>query len=169
VVFGDPEFGEQVMAAVRQAVFGQAWKPEFAAEIRAMRERLEASRGPRDVKRGPGGQVDIEILVQALVLRFGGDRSEIARPNTWQALDALREAGLIDVADHAALRESYDFLRQVESRLRIMTNRTLDEYPDDPDELAKLARRLGFESAELFQAQLERHTKRTRELFRKYI
>lgn len=169
VVFGDPEFGEQVMAAVRQAVFGPGWKPEFAAEIRSMRERLESSRGPRDVKRGPGGQVDIEFLVQAMGLRCGGQHPEIARPNTWEALDALRDAGLIDATDHAALRESYDFLRQVESRLRIMTNRTLDEYPDDPDELAKLARRLGFESAEQFQAELERHTSRTRELFRKYI
>jgi glutamate-ammonia-ligase adenylyltransferase len=134
-----------------------------------MRERLESSRGPRDVKRGPGGQVDIEFLVQALVLRFGGEHPEIARPNTWQALDALKAAGLIDPADHAALRESYDFLRQVESRLRIMTNRTLDEYPDDPDEMAKLARRLGFDSADQFQAELERHTTRTRELFRKHI
>lgn len=169
VVFGDAEFAAQVMDMVRQAAFQPGWKPQFAAEIRSMRERLEASRGPRDVKRGPGGQVDIEFLVQTFQLRYGAEHPQIREPNTWQALDALRAANFLSEADYAALRDSYDFLRQVESRLRIMTNRALDECPDDREESAKLARRLGFESAAEFQAELERQTTRTRQLFQKLI
>jgi len=79
----------------------------------------------------------------------------------------LAAAGLLNAPDYLALRESYDFLRQVESRLRIMTNRALDEYPEAPDELQKLARRLSFDSAATFRTELERHTSRTRELFRR--
>ena len=40
----------------------------------------------------------------------------------------------------------YSFLRLVESRLRIVHNRSLDEVPDGADDLEKLARRLGYES-----------------------
>jgi glutamate-ammonia-ligase adenylyltransferase len=165
VVFGNAEFGEEVVVAVRQAAFGLDWQPEFAQEVRTMRDRLQASRGPRDVKRGPGGQVDVEFLVQAFQLRYGGAHPEVCVANTWQALDALATVGLLNEPDYLALRESYDFLRQVESRLRIMTNRALDEYPEAAEELQKLARRLGFESAATFRTELDRHTNRTRELF----
>ncbi len=169
IVFGDLDFGAEVMALLRHAVFSPAWRPEFSTEILAMRERLEASRGPRDVKRGPGGQVDIEFLVQAFQLRFGSECPEIRQTNTWQALGALAAAKFLNPEDYTTLRESYDFLRQVESRLRVMTNRALDECPEAPDELQKLGRRLGFASDDAFRAELERHTQRTRNLFRALI
>jgi glutamate-ammonia-ligase adenylyltransferase len=59
----------------------------------------------------------------------------------------------------------YDFLRLVESRLRIVHNRSLDQLPENADDLAKLARRLGLESGERLLAELERNWKQTRELF----
>jgi glutamate-ammonia-ligase adenylyltransferase len=165
VVHGDDDFAANVVAEIRRCAFGAAWRPGHAAEIVAMRERLESSRGPRDVKRGPGGQVDIEFLVQMFQLRHGAAYPEICVPNTWAALDALRKAELLSDADHAALSTGYDFLRLVESRLRLMTNRTLDEYPESPEEQEKLARRLGLQDAAEFRSLLQRHTQRVRQLF----
>jgi hypothetical protein len=54
--------------------------------------------------------------------------------------------------------------------LRIVHNRSLDELPQAAEEIEKLARRLGFEEAQdtaggHFLAELERHTRQTRELF----
>ena len=66
VVHGDADFGGEVMAAVAEAVGALDWRPELADEIADMRERLEASRGPRDLKRGGGGVVDVEFLVQTV-------------------------------------------------------------------------------------------------------
>jgi glutamate-ammonia-ligase adenylyltransferase len=165
VVHGDAKFAEEVMAVAANAAFGREWKPEYGQEIVAMRERLEASCGPRDVKRGFGGQVDIEFLVQALQLKHGGELPQLRQTNTWEGLDALAAAGLLTEADHAGLRSAYDFLRQVESRLRITTNRALDEWPDSPPDLEKLARRRGFESSADFTAELQRQTQATRERF----
>ena len=39
-VYGDAGFGEEVMAAVRQAAFGLSWKPNSRRRFRAMRGRL---------------------------------------------------------------------------------------------------------------------------------
>ncbi len=83
----------------------------------------------------------------------------------------MAATGLLSEGEHASLRASYDFLRQVESRLRIVHNRSLDELPETPEGLEKLARQLGFEPQPCtspggqFLEELERRTTQTRELF----
>src|SRR5205085_6004947 len=64
VVHGDAEFGREVMGVVAQGAYGLPWRPELVDEIRDMRERVEESGSDRDVKRGYGGMVDVEFLVQ---------------------------------------------------------------------------------------------------------
>jgi len=175
VVFGDVDFGQSVMEVVSQGAYGVDWQPEIADEIRAMRERLEASRSERDLKRGFGGIVDVEFLVQLFQLKYGREVSALRSGNTWAALDALRQAGLLSDADHAALRAGYDFLRLVESRLRIVYNRSLDELPESQEDLEKLGRRLGREeffgvsAADRFLKDLEQHTQQTREIFNRLV
>ncbi len=90
LVHGDAEFGREVMAVVEQGAFGLTWRPEVADEIRNMRKRLEASRSERDLKRGFGGIVDVEFLVQLLQLKYGPETPALRATNTWAALDAWR-------------------------------------------------------------------------------
>src|SRR5262249_59040554 len=106
---------------------------------------VEAAGSARDVKRGFGGIIDVEFFVQLFRLKYGRAQSELRLPNTWEALDALRQAGLVADDTYDVLRTGYDFLRLVESRLRIVHNRSLDELPERAEDLEKLARRLGFE------------------------
>src|SRR5262249_40569935 len=105
------------------------------------------------------------FLVQAFQLKYGKTKPALRTPNTAEALEALRAAGLLSADEHAALRAGYDFLRLVQSRLRIVPNHALDELPDTPGEVEKPAGRLGFGTGERFEAELERHTRQTRELF----
>lgn len=171
IVFGDAAFSRDVMQVVRQGAFGLAWQPEIADEMRAMRERLEESRSDRDLKRGFGGIVDVEFIVQLFQLKFGAIQPSLQTTNVWEALDALRAVDLLDAEDHARLREGYSFLRFVQSRLRIVHNRSLDEVPDEPAGLEKLARRLGYENeaqtsaGRRFLEDLETHTGRIRDVF----
>jgi glutamate-ammonia-ligase adenylyltransferase len=171
VVHGDADFARRVTEASGGAAYGVAWRPEMAAEIASMRERLEATVGQRDLKRGYGGIIDVEFLVQLFQLKYGGTRPGLRKTNTWEALAALRDAGLLGPTEFETLRSGYDFLRLVEARLRIVHNRSLDELPPSPEDLERLARRLGLEAAagtsagQRFLAELERHTSQTRELF----
>ncbi len=145
VVFGDAEFGRQVMETVSRAAYGLEWKPSLGTEILAMRERVEASGSERDLKRGFGGIVDIEFITQMFRLKYGKELPEVRNPNTWESLDALKNCQLITREEHETLRSCYDFLRLVEIRLRIFHNRSLDELPHNPEDLEKLARRVGLE------------------------
>lgn len=144
VVCGEPEFALATRDAMRAATLGRAWCPAIVEEARAMRAKLEATAPPRSLKRAAGGLVDVEFAVQVLQLKHGRERPEVLEPNVWAALDALEAAGAL-AAEHAApLRDGYTFLRGVEARLRIVTDRPLTELPEAPDDLAKLARRLGY-------------------------
>ena len=171
LVHGEADFGREVMAVIEQGAFAQPWRPALAEEILAMRKRLQASRGERDLKRGPGGLVDVEFLVQLFQLKYGSRVATLRTPNTWKILDALHDAGLLSAEEHGALREGYGFLLRVQSRLRIVHNRSLDEVPQAPEEVEKLARRLGYEGAGSetaggrFLTELDRHTRRVREVF----
>ncbi len=171
VVYGDEAFGKDVMQVVRQVAYGIPWRSGLADEMCEMRERLEESRGDRDLKRGFGGIVDVEFLVQFFQLKYGSTYSTLRSVNTWELLDALRAADLLNSNDHENLRAGYAFLRFVQSRLRIVHNRSLDDVPEDPVELEKLAKRLAYETrgnagaGQRFLKDLETHTGHIREAF----
>lgn len=169
VVLGEATFAAEVEQALAEGVYERPWRGGCAAEIAAMRERLEASRPPRDLKRGPGGLADVEFLTQLLQLAHGRQHPALRTPNTWQALDALAAATLISSEEHAVLRAGYDFLLRVQSRLRIVHNRTLDAVPEAADEVEKLARRLGYDCGGRFLAELTQHRGRVRQVYRAVV
>jgi glutamate-ammonia-ligase adenylyltransferase len=169
IVHGDPSLADVVTSALRDATFAVPWSPAVVGEIRSMRELLESSAPSRSLKRCPGGMTDVEFLTQAYQLHFGREHPEVCRTNTWDCLDALRDAGLLSSEDHAVLSAGYSFLRLAEARLRIVTNRPLNEYPESPAELEKLARRMGLASGEFFLSELAAHTGRVREAFERLL
>ena len=170
-VFGGAQFARSVAAACEAATYATAWQPEMADEIFAVRQRLEASRSEADLKRGFGGIVDIEFLVQLLQLKHGTSDLSVRHPNTRIAMERLRAAGHIDGYTLSLLVENYDYLRRVESRLRIVHNVARDSLPDDADDIFKLARRLGYQSSagrsasDAFIDECERITRQTRQTF----
>src|SRR5262249_19185331 len=89
VVYGDAEFGREVMAVVAQGAFGLSWRPELAEEVLSMRRRLEASRPERDLKRGFGGLVGVEVLVQLFQLKYRGPLPAPPDPDNLGGPDAL--------------------------------------------------------------------------------
>jgi glutamate-ammonia-ligase adenylyltransferase len=168
VVHGAADFGRGVMDAVEHAIHGVAWQPALADEIVSMRERVEASGSDRDLKRGFGGLSDVEFLVQLFRIKYSKDLPALRTTNTWEALDALGKVGLITPEEQTTLRTCYDFLREVEACLRIVHNRSLDELPDRPQDIERLARRMGSSGTE-FRAELDRHLEQTRELFLRLV
>jgi [glutamine synthetase] adenylyltransferase / [glutamine synthetase]-adenylyl-L-tyrosine phosphorylase len=128
VVRGDGEFADKLMTCVREAVTGKC-EGVPTAEVAAMRAKLEGSTNPRSLKRGRGGLADVEFAVQLLQLRHGRDHPEVLKPNVWEALEVLAAVGVLSEPHAAALRDGYSFLRFVEARLRIVTDRPGEAGP----------------------------------------
>jgi len=165
VVYGTPRMVELAQAAAARAAYDHPWRQCDAESIRNMRSRLEESVGGTNLKRGAGGIVDIEFMVQMLQLRHGQEDLSLRVPGTLAALDALTRAGHLSREEQSFFARSYRFLRSVESRLRLSNATTRDELPEDPAELDKLARQLNHAGGEALLAELSQLAGRTRERF----
>jgi glutamate-ammonia-ligase adenylyltransferase len=165
VVYGSPRAAKAAEHAVAKAAFDHPWRPSHADEIRAMRQKLEKSAAAGDLKRGPGGIVDIEFLVQMLQLKHGRRNAKIRPPNTLLALAALRDAEYLAAEDYELFDANYRLLRTIESRMRLINSTARDKLPDDPTELAKLAHLLRYPDGEALLADYEQATQNTRRLF----
>jgi glutamate-ammonia-ligase adenylyltransferase len=162
VVYGSPRASQMAEQAIRRAAFGPKWRPENAETIWQMRQRLEEASTPGNLKRGPGGLVDIEFVVQMLELKHAGAKPQIAVPGTLEALHRLHAAGVMDRENHDFFVASYRFLRTIQSRLRLMSTTARDNLPDEPRELTKLAKLVGYEGTEGLMSDCQRYTAENR-------
>jgi glutamate-ammonia-ligase adenylyltransferase len=165
IVYGEPSASARARRAIEQAAFGPPWQAENAAEIRAMRARLEHTALGFNLKRGLGGIVDVEFLAQMLVLKHGRANPAVIQPGTLAALSALESAGFLAPEKARALVEGYRFLRTVEGRLRLMSSGARDEIPEDKAGLARLARAVGFLDSQAFLSACQSYAEQNRAIF----
>ena len=89
-----PGLGAEYLAAVGPMVWQAAQRPDFVADVQAMRRRvlgsLPADEAGRELKLGPGGLRDIEFAVQLLQLVHGRTDESLRVAGT---LAALARAG----------------------------------------------------------------------------
>ncbi|HBO45738.1 MAG TPA: bifunctional [glutamate--ammonia ligase]-adenylyl-L-tyrosine phosphorylase/[glutamate--ammonia-ligase] adenylyltransferase [Planctomycetaceae bacterium] len=165
VVHGSARVAAEAQRIVRRAAFESPWRDENAEEIRRMRRRLEVNDTPADLKRGTGGIVDIEFVVQMLQLKHGRAHPAIRRPNTPAALAALHAEGLLDDDDYEFFDRGYRFLRTLESRLRLISNTPQRILPDEPTELAKLSHLMRYADNDALLADYRRYREENRRRF----
>jgi [glutamine synthetase] adenylyltransferase / [glutamine synthetase]-adenylyl-L-tyrosine phosphorylase len=143
---GDAALADEYLAAVRPFVWLAAQRPDFVADVQAMRRRVVASLPPdeagRELKLGPGGLRDIEFAVQLLQLVHGRADETLRKPGTLAALAALAAGGYVGRADAAAMAAAYRFLRAVEHLLQLRQLRRTHLLPEDPVVLREIGRAL---------------------------
>jgi glutamate-ammonia-ligase adenylyltransferase len=165
VIVGSPTAAQRAMSAVSASIYCKPWRAQDAAEIREMRRRLEESASSDNLKRGPGGTMDTEFIVEMLALKHGGDRPEVRVPGTLDGLAALAAAGCLSADDASFLADNYRFLRSVEARIRLMDAAGRHEFPDEPRELAKLAFLLDYAGPEQLAREIQDARREARERF----
>jgi len=166
VVYGSPRAEKIAMAAVAKAAFAHRWRRKDAVAIRHMRHRMEdTALAAGDLKRGPGGIVDVEFLVQMLQLKHARGNPALRLSSTLAALGELYRAGLLSVDDYEVFDVSYRLLRTIESRLRLMNSTARDRLPHEPVELAKLANLLHYPSSDGLLTDYENATRQIRHRF----
>ena len=175
-VAGDLDIARDFMASLSGLIYRPTWPESLAAEITAMRRRMEMEltkekKGQLHVKLGSGGIVDIEFIAQFLQLAYGAAMPTLRVGNTLRALKAAGRMGLLADMDVTHLTDSYRFLRNVQNRLRVVADLETSSLPKDANRLDRLARRLGYEPidgsrpGEQFLADYRRHTERVRVIY----
>jgi glutamate-ammonia-ligase adenylyltransferase len=97
-----------------------------------------------NVKLGRGGIREVEFIVQALQMLYGGDDPWLRERNSLKALFRLTERGYLAPDLGRALSHALVHLRTVEHRLQLLHEFQTHTLPASPPELGRLARRLGW-------------------------
>jgi [glutamine synthetase] adenylyltransferase / [glutamine synthetase]-adenylyl-L-tyrosine phosphorylase len=164
-VCGSSTSQARALEVMRRVVVEYDWQPGSAEEIRQMRIRMQQSASEQNLKRGIGGTVDVEFIVQMLQLKYVDQHPQILAPGTLDAIAALRRAGLLADEDAERLDRSYRFLRSIESGLRLMNTAARHDLPTDDLELNKLAFLIGGKNAQQLVDDCRQHRQSNRECF----
>jgi glutamate-ammonia-ligase adenylyltransferase len=119
-------------------------------EVRRIKARVDEERLPRGadphthLKLGRGGLADIEWTVQLLQMRYAGTVPGLRTSRTLEALNAAREAGLVDEDDAAVLQQSWRRVSRVRNAVTLVRGKPSDELPRDTRERSAVAAILGY-------------------------
>ncbi len=163
------EVSEELGGLIRELVTCQPWQPAFADEIARMRLRMQEGASPRNIKRGLGGTVDIEFAVQMLQLKFAGQFPSVLIPNTVQAAAALQQHGLLSRDDYEYFCQSYQMLRWVEARLRLMNTASRHDLPEPGEGFANLGLLLGYDNHQQLRNEIEYLRRENRRRFTQLV
>ena len=159
---GDPKVGVRFMDWARDVVYRPGVDARIVPSIRAMKQQIDQELGRRgeslatNVKLGRGGIREIEFIVQALELLYGGDDAWLRERNSLKALFRLTERGYLAPDLGRALSHALVHLRTVEHRLQLLHEFQTHTLPVDAAELGRLARRLGIDARPAAAARLFR-------------
>ena len=146
-------------------------------DVRTVKEMIDdrmVGRGHerRNVKLGIGGIREIEFLVQTIQVIAGAHLPQIVSRQTLLSLKRFHTHRLLSEREFKRLVEAYRFLRDVEHKLQMVHDVQTHALPDDQEELAQCAIRMGYESHDRvaglarFLADHALHTRHVNQAFR---
>ncbi|MFT5258626.1 MAG: glutamate-ammonia-ligase adenylyltransferase [Saprospiraceae bacterium] len=130
--------------------------PELEGQRRQSEQEQHLAKG-YNLKLGTGGIREIEFIVNALQLIWGGRKPELRQTNTLNALTCLVNIGLYHEQAGRCLGEAYQFYRLAENALQMMENSQRYHLPEKTENQHKLLILLGLESWSEFEDQLLLH------------
>jgi glutamate-ammonia-ligase adenylyltransferase len=158
LVAGPEAPAREFAKGVEPFVYRRLIDPQAISNVREMKARIETQRRgegrdlARDLKEGPGGIRDVEFLVQALQLLYGGRQRGIRNGNVLHALKALRHFRLLPEPVAESLRNTYLWLRRAEHSLQLVDERQTQRLPRERAAQTAHARRMGYREPDAEQA-----------------
>jgi glutamate-ammonia-ligase adenylyltransferase len=186
-VAGSLEVGRAFLRIVRpfvlgsgQATSGMPGAMTVIEDVRAVKELIDAKMADRghehrNVKLGTGGIREIEFLVQTIQVLAGRRAPALLDRSTLGSLKAFAARKLLSAKERDALSAAYLFLRDVEHKLQMVHDLQTHSLPDQDEELARCAIRLGYGTEDRgrgvtrFLADHRSHTKLVNRTFRAFF
>ncbi|HZZ07984.1 MAG TPA: bifunctional [glutamate--ammonia ligase]-adenylyl-L-tyrosine phosphorylase/[glutamate--ammonia-ligase] adenylyltransferase [Candidatus Binataceae bacterium] len=165
-VTGALEVGQRLLGELSRFVYRRYLDFDTLRQLRAMKHQIERElRAPdlvhRNIKLGYGGIRELEFIVQALILVYGGRDPRLRSAQTLAALERLGTLGYLGAAHARELSAAYLFLRDVEHKLQVVAALQTHVLPADDAGRRALAARMGrgkdAGAAARLEAELKNH------------
>jgi glutamate-ammonia-ligase adenylyltransferase len=171
--------GEQSLSAISAAIYRKYDARYLVSDITKMRLRVEKElgrpAGKYEIKRGPGGIMDIDFITHYLQLLHGAEHVDLRTSSTRNALRKLADLEIISAKQSHDLLNAYDFLKRIENCLRIMDLKNISAFSQNPEDVHALARAMEHldknadMAAEKFLAQYNQVTQCVRSHFNNLV
>jgi glutamate-ammonia-ligase adenylyltransferase len=169
-VAGDEGLGRRFCSFAEDLAYPEYLSLDRSGEILRMRERIERERvRPADAARfhfklGYGSLADVQFAVELSLMRHGGRHPEVRTPRTFEAIEKLAAARLMEDSVARELGEAFVFLSDVKNALEVDRRVHAEAVPASVEDQTALARRLGYEEypRQSFLDDYRRITRRAR-------
>ncbi|MBU5615892.1 bifunctional [glutamate--ammonia ligase]-adenylyl-L-tyrosine phosphorylase/[glutamate--ammonia-ligase] adenylyltransferase [Psychrobacter sp. TAE2020] len=141
-------FYDEIQAMIKPFVFRYYVDYSAFSALREMKSLIQNQVAQREdldnIKLGAGGIRDIEFIVQAFQLIYGGRQPQLQVKSCLQAMQALYELEYFEPLTYEKLQAAYRFLRRLEHAIQAINDQQTQRLPHDEFWQHNLALTLGF-------------------------
>jgi len=170
---GNIEFGRQFLSWLRPFVYRKHLDFGAVDALREMKHLIDTQVASKemldDVKLGPGGIREVEFVVQALQLIWGGRESQLQERKILLAMDRLATGNYLPTEEVQQLREAYYFLRNSEHVIQAEKDRQTQRLPSAQLSQERLAVAMGFTNYADYLLALSHHRGQVIEIFSRFM
>ncbi len=156
-----PPFYDELQALIKPFVFRYYVDYSAFSALREMKSLIQNQVAQREdldnIKLGAGGIRDIEFIVQAFQLIYGGRHPQLQVKSCLQAMQALCDLEYLKRPTYEQLQAAYRFLRRLEHGIQAINDQQTQRLPNDPQWQHNLAITLGFEDWQALLITLNAH------------
>ncbi|MBD3647517.1 MAG: bifunctional [glutamate--ammonia ligase]-adenylyl-L-tyrosine phosphorylase/[glutamate--ammonia-ligase] adenylyltransferase, partial [Pseudomonadales bacterium] len=172
-VAGDREVGEDFLRWMTPFVYRRHLDYGAIESLREMKRLInrEVVRNELqdDLKLGPGGIREVEFIVQANQLIWGGTEPHLQDRRLLYVLPLLGREGFMPREDVERLEQAYRFLRNSEHVLQAEKDRQTQELPESEPGRTRLAIGMGFDDFEHYENALNEHRNTVIDVFSRFM
>lgn len=155
------DFFERLQALIKPFVFRYYVDYSAFSALREMKSLIQNQVAQREdldnIKLGAGGIRDIEFIVQAFQLIYGGRHPELQVKSCLNAMKVLVDLGYIEAKTYRHLSAAYRFLRRLEHGIQGIHDQQTQRLPQDAHWQNNLAKTLKFEDWKALLNTLNEH------------
>ena len=156
-----PPFYDELQALVKPFVFRYYVDYSAFSALREMKSLIQNQVAQREdldnIKLGAGGIRDIEFIVQAFQLIYGGRHPQLQVKPCLAAMQVLCHLEYLEPSTYQQLQAAYRFLRRLEHAIQAINDQQTQRLPQDAHWRHNLALTLGFEDWDGLLATLNHH------------
>ena len=154
-------FYDELQALIKPFVFRYYVDYSAFSALREMKSLIQNQVAQREdldnIKLGAGGIRDIEFVVQAFQLIYGGRYSQLQVKSCLDAMKVLYKLKYLELETYKQLRAAYRFLRRLEHAIQAINDQQTQRLPHDTQWQYNLAITLGFEDWAALLSTLNQH------------
>lgn len=169
----DADFYNELQALIKPFVFRYYVDYSAFAALREMKSLIQNQVAQREdldnIKLGAGGIRDIEFIIQAFQLIYGGRHPQLQVKSCLQAMQALSDLQYLKPDTYEQLQAAYRFLRRLEHGIQGINDQQTQRLPQDKQWQYNLAKTLGFEDWSALLITLNAHRENVNAPFERMV